>query len=161
MPGDIVVDIGAREAEHGPNDRDVENLTERTDAMKAGDAGAPEEIEKKRLYGIITVVSCGKTLVTMFRTDRGEEAVAQVACSLLDAETVAVGMVCGIERRSEELDTVFFSQLTNKVLIADAVPGTEIEVTMSDGERDAGTMEQMRHAYGVTPATDSQQHLAP
>lgn len=97
----------------------------------------------------------------MFSEGLGEEFVAESACSLLDALSCGGGDCASVKVGSEERYAIVVSELMDKALITVAVAKAEVEVTVCDGERDAGTMEKMGHADRITSAADGEQHLFP
>lgn len=158
---DIVVDVLPREAEHGADEGHQRALGQRLDTMKAGDAGATEEVEEEGLDGVIAMVGGGYIAEVVLTAEVEEVAVAQPTGGLLNAVVILRGELAGVEVGGVEFHTQLLGKTAHELLVAVAIARAQVEIAMDDGEGDAGSEEEVGHTHGVATTANGQQHLPP
>ncbi len=99
--------------------------------------------------------------VALLTAEGGEPVVTKGARSLFDALSVAAGMGEGVETDEVEGNGVLAGKGTDKLLVAVAVAGSEVEIAVGDGKREGGRVHQVGENHGVDAPTNGQQHLLP
>ena len=125
------------------------------DAAQAFDAGSPQQVDEKGLNVVIAVVGDGGFCVTLGSHDFLEEAIAELACRHLDAQSVFLGIVSRLELRHMQRNAHLATQIPYECLVAVTFAPAQVEVAMGGTYIVPQLMQHRQQAHRVRTAAQS------